>query len=96
MPTYMHICMHQALGMLTMLIAATERAFHFKDLAEPINLRAGDVLVFNSLLCHKGAEHAADAEQASVAAHAYCGNELEDLGTTYDCLTLDGEVSSVR
>ena len=42
----------EAQGMLTVLLAATLRDFHFKDLAEPISLRAGGVLVFNSLLCH--------------------------------------------
>ena len=78
--------------MLTVLLAATLRDFHFKDLAEPHSLRAGDVLVFNSLLCHmKGAKHAADAEHASVAAHAYVGSEstLQDLVATFECININ-------
>ena len=88
----MHICMHQAQGMLTMLIAATERDFHFKHLAEPIHLEPCDVLAFDALLCHKGAAHAAQAEQASVAAHAYCGSEMVSFNSTFECLSLDDQV----
>ena len=68
--------------MLTVLLAATPRNFHFKHLADLIHLEPCDVLVFNTLLCHKGAAHAAQAEQASVAAHAYCGTEMASFNNT--------------
>ena len=79
----------EAQGMLTVLLAATPRDFHFKHLAELIHLEPCDVLVFNALFCHKGAAHAAQAEQASVAAHAYCGNEMASFNNTFECLGLD-------
>ena len=76
-------------GMLTAILAATSRDFHFQHLADPIHLEPRDVLVFNALLCHKGAAHAALAKQASIAAHAYCGTEMADFTNTYDCLGRD-------
>ena len=79
----------EAQGMLTVLLAATPRDFHFQHLADPIHLEPCDVLVFNALLCHKGAAHAAQAEQASVAAHAYCGTEMVSFNNTFECLGLD-------
>ena len=62
--------------MHTLLIAATEREFHFRHVAEPIHLQQGDALVFASELCHKGAANALGGS-ASVAAHAYVGRELD-------------------
>ena len=39
----------------------------------------------------KGAKHAADAEHASVAAHAYVGSEstLQDLVATFECININ-------
>ena len=74
--------------MHTLLIAATEREFHFRHVAEPIHLQQGDALVFASAeLCHKGAANALGGS-ASVAAHAYVGRELVGYPDSFSCLSL--------
>ena len=64
-----------AMDAYSIVIAVTDRRFVFKHLRDPIQLRAGDVLVFKASICHAGAPLDAEA-RLSVGLHMYCGRGI--------------------
>lgn len=92
-------------GLLSVLIAATDRQFWFKHLESPLHLHATDVLVFDSTLCHRGgahgeaaltraAVHRAAEKDPSVAAHVFCGYQMtrfvREEEYTFECPADEG------
>ena len=61
----------------SIIIAVTERQFHFKHLAQPLTLRAGQFLLFSAALCLWGAGLSKAAPRPSLAVHLFGGTAID-------------------
>ena len=71
----------------SMLFPVDSRQFCVRDLAEPLELEPGDVLVFAGWLCHAGAKRLQDAGDG-LCLHAYAGLGITDdiLSNVFECV----------
>ena len=61
----------------SILFAVTQRRFHFSDVPQPLDLTAGEVLVFEAKRPHYGAALRECAPAPSVGLHVYAGSGID-------------------
>lgn len=61
----------------SLLVAVTDRNFHFAHMPEPVKLCAGQYLLFRANLCHWGAGLSKAASSPSLALHIAGGTKID-------------------
>jgi len=61
----------------------TPRQFLVRGLDRPLELNAGDVLVFDGRLCHAGAGLPSGADAHAIASFAYAGSGITEAMLTH-------------